>query len=145
LLEGSALAAYSDDRVVGAIDRKICRRRVSAGNRQRERIKGCILLIGTTNFDTQRPVMWGHGPDRDGRQSRRDRPVPQDIAGVGDASRGFPAATASTSTLRTFQPTSATPATSRFDQKYMIALFDRGYDLASHNTSRSRLRREWNW
>ena len=44
----------------------------------RERIKGRILLIGTTNLDTQRPVMWDMGRiamsndrDSDGRCSAR--------------------------------------------------------------------------
>ena len=55
----------------------------------RERIKGRILLISTTNLDTQKACLIGHGPDRDEQQSRRDNAVPQDFAGVGDCDQEF--------------------------------------------------------
>lgn len=55
----------------------------------RERIKGRILLIGTTNLDTQRPVMWDMG--RIAMSDNRDAIglVRKILPGVGDASRGF--------------------------------------------------------
>lgn len=57
LLEGSALA---DDAPLA----RLIERYVDDAFMQkiaRERIKGRILLIGTTNLDTQRPVMWDMG------------------------------------------------------------------------------------
>jgi predicted patatin/cPLA2 family phospholipase len=57
LLEGSALV---DDAPLARLIEKY----VDAAFLQeiaRERIKGRILLIGTTNLDTQRPVMWDMG------------------------------------------------------------------------------------
>ncbi len=57
LLEGSALA---DDAPLARLIEKY----VDAAFLQeiaKERIKGRILLIGTTNLDTQRPVMWDMG------------------------------------------------------------------------------------
>jgi predicted acylesterase/phospholipase RssA len=57
VLEGSALA---DDTPLARLIEKY----VDAAFLQeiaRERIKGRILLIGTTNLDTQRPVMWDMG------------------------------------------------------------------------------------
>jgi predicted patatin/cPLA2 family phospholipase len=57
LLEGSALA---DDAPLARLIEKY----VDAAFLQeiaRERIRGRILLIGTTNLDTQRPVMWDMG------------------------------------------------------------------------------------
>ncbi len=81
LLEGSALV---DDAPLARLIEKY----VDVAFLQeiaRERIKGRILLIGTTNLDTQRPVMWDMG-----RIAMSNRPDPQDLAGVGDASGGLP-------------------------------------------------------
>jgi predicted acylesterase/phospholipase RssA len=222
LLEGSALAdnaplarlieKYVDDAFVQEI--------------ARERIKGRILLIGTTNLDTQRPVLWDMGrialsnnreaiplfrkillasatlpgvfpPVRiqvrlagqsydelhvDGGVTRqvfiapstfsfasRGRPAPrlfvikngkidpewQSVSenvlsitqrsistliknqGIGDLYRIYSIARRDgidfnlASIPRDFANNSQEP----FDQKYMIALFDRGYDLASHTYS----------
>ncbi len=97
LLEGSALAddaplarlieKYVDDAFLQEI--------------ARERIKGRILLIGTTNLDTQRPVMWDMGRIAMSRNPDAKSPVPQDIAGVSDASRGLSAGPDSGSGRRT--------------------------------------------
>jgi predicted patatin/cPLA2 family phospholipase len=57
LLEGSALA---DDAPLARLIEKYVDD-VFLQEIARERIKGRILLIGTTNLDTQRPVMWDMG------------------------------------------------------------------------------------
>lgn len=228
LLEGSALV---DDAPLA----RLIERYVDDAFMQeiaRERIKGRILLIGTTNLDTQRPVMWDMGriamsqnPDakslfrkillasatlpgvfppvrirvrvggqsydelhvdggvtrqvfmapsifsfasrdqksarpagkprlfviRNGKIDPEWQPVNENVLsitqrsistliknqGIGDLYRIYSVTRRDgidfnlASIPADFRETSGEP----FDQKYMVALFDRGYDLASHNYS----------
>jgi predicted acylesterase/phospholipase RssA len=226
LIEGSALA---DDAPLA----KLIDKYVDAAFLQeiaRERIKGRILLIGTTNLDTQRPVLWDMGriamsnnrdalglfrkillasatlpglfppvriqvkvggksydelhvdggvtrqvfiaPSilslvsqrtqrlpakarlyviRNGRIDPEWQPVSENVVsitqrsiatliknqGIGDLYRIYSVAKRDgtdfnlASIPSDFTETSDEP----FDQRYMVALFDRGYDLASHNYS----------
>jgi hypothetical protein len=48
-----------------------------------EHLKGRRLLIGTTNLDAERPVIWGHGSDRCQRPALGARAVPHRAALLG--------------------------------------------------------------
>ena len=56
-----------------------------------EHRKGRRLLIGTTNLDAERPVIWDMGADRRLGSSRGARALPQGIAGLGGDSGGVSA------------------------------------------------------